>query len=76
MSDENLRVTERLTRTGPNTITYRATAVYPTVYTRPGALPDACTGQLGSALVLRGPGALLHPTAARRFSNGVQVDVP
>jgi hypothetical protein len=35
MSDENLRVTERFTRTGPNTITYRATVVDPTVYTRP-----------------------------------------
>ncbi len=35
MSDENLRVTERLTRTGPGTITYRATVVDPTVYTKP-----------------------------------------
>ncbi len=35
MSDENLRVTERFTRTGPNTITYRATVVDPTVYTQP-----------------------------------------
>jgi hypothetical protein len=35
MSDENLRVTERITRTGPNTITYRATVVDPTVYTQP-----------------------------------------
>jgi hypothetical protein len=35
MSDENLRVTERLTRTGPHTITYRATVVDPTVYTQP-----------------------------------------
>jgi hypothetical protein len=35
MSDENLRVTERLTRTGPNTITYRATVVDPSVYTQP-----------------------------------------
>ncbi len=35
MSDENVRVTERLTRTGPRTITYRATVVDPTVYTRP-----------------------------------------
>jgi hypothetical protein len=34
MSDENLRVTERLTRTGPNTITYRATVVDPAVYTQ------------------------------------------
>jgi hypothetical protein len=35
MSDDNLRVTERLTRTGPHTITYRATVVDPTVYTQP-----------------------------------------
>ena len=35
MSDENLRVVERLTRTGPTTITYRATVVDPTVYTAP-----------------------------------------
>ena len=35
MSDENLRVTERFTRTGPHTITYRATVVDPTVYTLP-----------------------------------------
>jgi hypothetical protein len=35
MSDENLHVTERLTRTGPHTITYRATVVDPTVYTKP-----------------------------------------
>ena len=35
MSDENLLVTERLTRTGPRTITYRATVVDPTVYTQP-----------------------------------------
>jgi hypothetical protein len=35
MSDEHLRVTERLTRTGPSTITYRATVVDPTVYTQP-----------------------------------------
>ena len=35
MSDENLHVTERLTRTDPHTITYRATVVDPTVYTQP-----------------------------------------
>jgi hypothetical protein len=38
MSDENLHVTERFTRTGPNTITYRATVVDPTVYTQPWTL--------------------------------------
>jgi hypothetical protein len=35
MSDENLHVTERLTRTAPNTITYRATVADPTVYAQP-----------------------------------------
>jgi hypothetical protein len=35
MSDENLRVTERLTRSGPRTLTYRATVIDPTVYTQP-----------------------------------------
>jgi len=35
MSDENLRVIERLTRTGPNTLTYRATVIDPTVYVQP-----------------------------------------
>jgi hypothetical protein len=34
MTDENLRVTERFTRTGLNTLTYRATVVDPTVYTQ------------------------------------------
>jgi hypothetical protein len=35
MTDENLRVVERLTRTGPHTITYRATVIDATVYTQP-----------------------------------------
>jgi len=35
MSDENLRVTERFTRTGPNSLIYRATVTDPTVYTQP-----------------------------------------
>jgi hypothetical protein len=35
MSDENLRVRERFTRTDPDTIIYRATVEDPTVYTRP-----------------------------------------
>jgi hypothetical protein len=35
MTDENLRVTELFTRTGPNTLSYRATVVDPTVYTQP-----------------------------------------
>jgi hypothetical protein len=48
MSDENLRVTERITRTGPNTIAYRATVVDPTVYAQPWTveLPMEKTGSL------------------------------
>jgi len=34
-TDENLRVTERFTRTGPDTILYRATVDDPTIYTKP-----------------------------------------
>ena len=35
MTDENLRVIERFTRTGPTTLIYRATVADPTVYTQP-----------------------------------------
>jgi hypothetical protein len=35
LSDENLRVVERFTRTDANTLTYRATIEDPTVFTRP-----------------------------------------
>jgi len=35
MSDENLRVVERFTRSSPTTLTYRATVIDPTVYTQP-----------------------------------------
>ena len=35
MSDENLRVVERLTRTGSGTLLYRATIDDPTVFTKP-----------------------------------------
>jgi hypothetical protein len=35
MTDDNLRIIERFTRTGPETIMYQATIVDPTVYTRP-----------------------------------------
>ena len=34
-TDQNLRVTERFTRTGPTTIVYRATVDDPTIYTKP-----------------------------------------
>ena len=35
LTDQNLRITERFTRSGPDSITYRATINDPTVYTRP-----------------------------------------
>jgi len=35
MSDQNMRVTERFTRTGPDTLIYRATVNDPTVYSKP-----------------------------------------
>jgi hypothetical protein len=35
LTDQNLRVTERFTRTAANTITYQATVNDPTVYTKP-----------------------------------------
>jgi len=35
LSDENLRIVERLTRTGPGELTYRATIEDPTVFVRP-----------------------------------------
>jgi len=34
-TDQNLHVTERFTRTGPGTITYRATVDDPTIYSKP-----------------------------------------
>ena len=41
MSDENFRVVERFTRTGPTTITYRATVEDPTVYTKPWTIEES-----------------------------------
>jgi len=38
MTDQNLHITERFTRTGPDTILYRATIDDPTVYTKPWTL--------------------------------------
>ncbi|HTS48571.1 MAG TPA: carboxymuconolactone decarboxylase family protein [Bryobacteraceae bacterium] len=35
LTDQNLHITERFTRSGPEAITYRATISDPTVYTRP-----------------------------------------
>jgi hypothetical protein len=41
MSDENLRVTERFTRTDAETIVYQATVDDPTVYTKPWTIEEA-----------------------------------
>lgn len=35
LTDQNLHITERFTRSGPDAVTYRATISDPTVYTRP-----------------------------------------
>ena len=43
MSDQNLRVVERFTRTDPDTIIYRATMTDPTVYTRPWTVEISMT---------------------------------
>lgn len=47
MTDENLRITERFTRTGPDTLIYQATVNDPTVYTKPWTieLPMAKTDE-------------------------------
>jgi len=47
MSDQNLRVVERFTRTAPDTITYRATVDDPTVYTKPWTLEVFMTKSKG-----------------------------
>jgi hypothetical protein len=41
MTDENLRVVERFTRTDPDTIMYRATVDDPTVYTHPWTIEES-----------------------------------
>jgi hypothetical protein len=43
MSDQNLRVVERFTRTDPDTIIYRATMTDPTVYIRPWTVEISMT---------------------------------
>jgi hypothetical protein len=43
MSDRNLRVVERFTRTAPDTILYRATVEDPTVYTKPWTVEISMT---------------------------------
>jgi hypothetical protein len=50
MSDENLRVVERFTRTAPDTIIYRATVTDPTVYKRPWTVEISMTPREGLLL--------------------------
>jgi hypothetical protein len=47
MSDENIRVTERFTRTAPDTIMYRATIEDPTVYTKPWTIEESWSRTAG-----------------------------
>jgi hypothetical protein len=47
MTDQNLRVTERFTRTDPDTIIYRATITDPTVFTRPWTVEISMTRHPG-----------------------------
>jgi hypothetical protein len=47
MSDENLRVTERFTRTDAETIIYQAMVDDPTVYTKPWTIEEAFTRTKG-----------------------------
>ena len=47
MTDQNLRVTERFTRTDPDTIIYRTTVTDPTVYTRPWTVETSMTRNPG-----------------------------
>ena len=50
MSDQNLRVVERFTRTDKDTIVYRATVTDPTVYTRPWTVELSMTPREGPIL--------------------------
>jgi hypothetical protein len=45
MTDQNLRITERFTRTDPDTIIYRATVDDPTVYTKPWTIEVPMTAR-------------------------------
>jgi len=47
MTDQNLRVTERFTRTDPETIMYRATIDDPSVYTKPWTIELSMTKSSG-----------------------------
>ena len=47
MTDENLRVVERFTRTGPDVITYRATVEDATVYSRPWTIEMSMSAARG-----------------------------
>jgi len=82
MTDKNLRITERFTRTGPDSILYRATIDDPTVYTKPWTLEVsleksegpvyeyAChEGNYGLAGVLSGERALEKKAAEQKGAN-------
>jgi hypothetical protein len=47
MSDENLHVTERFRRTGPDTLMYQATVDDPTVFTKPWTVEISMTKRTG-----------------------------
>ena len=79
MTDQNLRITERLTRTSPDSILYRATIDDPTVYTKAWTMEVslekaegpvfeyAChEGNYGLAGVLAGERALEKRTAEQK----------
>ena len=82
MTDKNLRITERFTRTSPNSILYRATIDDPTVYTKPWTMEVsleksdgpvyeyAChEGNYGLAGVLSGERALEKKAAEQKGAN-------
>jgi alkylhydroperoxidase family enzyme len=91
LTDENLRITERFARSGPDSITYRATIDDPTVYTRPwsfevtmertdGPLFEyAChEGNYGLADVLSGARAEERKSAGKDISpdSGFRLPLP
>jgi hypothetical protein len=82
MTDKNLRITERFTRTSPDSILYRATIDDPTVYTKPWTMEVsleksegpvyeyAChEGNYGLAGVLAGERAQEKGTAEQKGAN-------
>ncbi len=90
LTDQNLRITERFTRSGPDTITYRATINDPTVYTRPWTMEAllertesplyeyAChEGNYGMAGILAGARAQEEAAEKARFpDSGFRLPLP